>query len=207
MSNSAVESSDYESKHTKCTGMYQNEEFRKPKDIDGSASAGNADPPVKKQHASETEDIKRAETYLADAPNRKRTFEHASSSSATHQQFFSCQSPSSSTSTSRSSFDKGGTHTDRGLRGRGGGLSALVGSLNTGQKRAKKQSVLDKSAQDWCQFVQDEQIEEELSGHMLSKNSYLDKQEFLLRADYSQFERERGLRAQERKTQQPQGKK
>ena len=58
-----------------------------------------------------------------------------------------------------------------------GGLASLVGTLGTG-KKAKKQSVLDKSAQDWRQFVEQEDLEEELSSHMRSRESYLDKQVF-----------------------------
>uniref|UniRef100_A0A915MGQ8 Craniofacial development protein 1 n=1 Tax=Meloidogyne javanica TaxID=6303 RepID=A0A915MGQ8_MELJA len=85
---------------------------------------------------------------------------------------------------------------------KGGGLSSLVGSL---AKKDKKQSMLAKSAQDWRQFVQEEKLEEELDTHLKSRDSFLDKQEFLLRADYKQFEHERDLRAQERKIKQPQG--
>ncbi|KAL7076793.1 hypothetical protein ACQ4LE_003924 [Meloidogyne hapla] len=85
---------------------------------------------------------------------------------------------------------------------KGGGLSSLVGSL---AKKDKKQSMLAKSAQDWRQFVHEEKLEEELSTHLKSRDSFLDRQEFLLRADYKQFEHERDLRAQERKTKQPQG--
>uniref|UniRef100_A0A914HNR8 Craniofacial development protein 1 n=1 Tax=Globodera rostochiensis TaxID=31243 RepID=A0A914HNR8_GLORO len=87
---------------------------------------------------------------------------------------------------------------------RGGGLSALTSALG---KKPRKQSVLDTAATDWRAFVQEEQLEGELESHLRSKDAYLDKQEFLLRADYSQFERERDLRAQERRVQQQQGNK
>nr|CAD2169485.1 unnamed protein product [Meloidogyne enterolobii] len=85
---------------------------------------------------------------------------------------------------------------------KGGGLSSLVGSF---AKKDRKQSMLAKSAQDWRQFVQEEKLEEELDTHLKSRDSFLDKQEFLLRADYKQFEHERDLRAQERKIKQPHG--
>lgn len=59
--------------------------------------------------------------------------------------------------------------------GSGGGLASFVGSLDA-KKKAKKQSVLDKSAQDWRHFVEQEELEEELSSHLRSRESYLDKQ-------------------------------
>jgi hypothetical protein len=53
-----------------------------------------------------------------------------------------------------------------------GGLASLVGTL----KGPKKQSMLEKSAQDWRQFVEQEDIGEELTGHLRSRDAYLDKQ-------------------------------
>ncbi|KAF7635292.1 BCNT-C domain-containing protein [Meloidogyne graminicola] len=85
---------------------------------------------------------------------------------------------------------------------KGKGLASLVGSIT---KKEKKPSMLSKSAQDWRQFVHEEKLEEELSTHLKSRDSFLDRQDFLLRADYKQFEHERDLRAQERKNKQSQG--
>jgi hypothetical protein len=56
---------------------------------------------------------------------------------------------------------------------RSGGLASLVDSLNA---RSKKQSLLDKSANDWRQFVEQEDIEDELSKHLRGRDSFLDKQ-------------------------------
>jgi hypothetical protein len=56
---------------------------------------------------------------------------------------------------------------------RSGGLASLVDSLNA---RSKKQSLLDKSANDWRQFVEQEDIEDELSTHLRGRDSFLDKQ-------------------------------
>ncbi|KAL3100977.1 hypothetical protein niasHS_001437 [Heterodera schachtii] len=86
--------------------------------------------------------------------------------------------------------------------GGGGGLSALTSAMLG--KKPRKQSVLDNAQSGWRSFVQEEQLEQEMESHMRSKDAYLDKQDFLLRADYSQFERERDLRAQERRVQQQQ---
>uniref|UniRef100_A0A915DVY4 Craniofacial development protein 1 n=1 Tax=Ditylenchus dipsaci TaxID=166011 RepID=A0A915DVY4_9BILA len=63
----------------------------------------------------------------------------------------------------------------------------------------KKLSVLDKSNHDWQEFVQKEDIKEDLSQHNQSKDSYLDKKDFLLKADYLQFQKEKDLRKTIRK--------
>uniref|UniRef100_A0A915DD61 Craniofacial development protein 1 n=1 Tax=Ditylenchus dipsaci TaxID=166011 RepID=A0A915DD61_9BILA len=80
--------------------------------------------------------------------------------------------------------------------GKQGGLSAAAGLLSS---KRKKLSVLDKSNHDWQEFVQKEGIKEDLSQHNRSKDSYLDKQDFLLKADYLQFQKEKDLRKTTRK--------
>jgi hypothetical protein len=66
-------------------------------------------------------------------------------------------------------------------------------------KRAKKQSVLEKSQNDWSKFVEKKSIKEELDSHNRSKDSYLDKQDFLAKADYNKFVKEKESREQARK--------
>lgn len=64
--------------------------------------------------------------------------------------------------------------------------------------KKKKMSVLDKSDVDWKEFVEKEGIAEDLKSHGRSKESYLDKQDFLLKADFSKFQEEKALRQLER---------
>jgi hypothetical protein len=66
-------------------------------------------------------------------------------------------------------------------------------------KRSKKTSVLDKSQKDWNKFVKEKSMKEELDSHIKSQNSYLDKQEFLAKADYNQFVKEKASRDVARK--------
>uniref|UniRef100_A0A8D8TPB1 Craniofacial development protein 1 n=1 Tax=Cacopsylla melanoneura TaxID=428564 RepID=A0A8D8TPB1_9HEMI len=82
-------------------------------------------------------------------------------------------------------------------RGRGGGgLTGILGSLG----KQTKLSVLEKSKLDWNQFKQKEGLEEELSKFNKGKDGYLEKQDFLQRADLRQFEQEKELRNATRKT-------
>lgn len=62
-------------------------------------------------------------------------------------------------------------------------------------------SVLEKSNIDWKMFVNKEGIAEDLKNHSRSKESYLDKQDFLLKADFSKFQEEKALRQIEREKQ------
>lgn len=64
--------------------------------------------------------------------------------------------------------------------------------------KKKKLSVLEKSNVDWKKFVDKEGIAEDLKYHSRSKESYLDKQDFLLKADFSKFQEEKALRQVER---------
>lgn len=75
-----------------------------------------------------------------------------------------------------------------------GGLSALVNSL-----KKPKMSTLTKSQLDWNVYKKSEAIEEELGQHRRSKESFIERQAFLNRTDLREFEREKGLREQERK--------
>jgi hypothetical protein len=78
----------------------------------------------------------------------------------------------------------------------GGGLKeALAAQL----AKKKKLTVLEKSSLDWGNFVEEEQMGDELERHGKSKDAFLGKQDFLDRADYSRFEKERDLRQRGRK--------
>lgn len=74
---------------------------------------------------------------------------------------------------------------------RSSGLAGLVSSL--GEKK-QKLSTLEKTKLDWKSYKQQEGIEDELVLHTKSKDTYIDKQEFLQRADVRQFEHEREVR-------------
>jgi len=71
------------------------------------------------------------------------------------------------------------------------GLDTLLASL----KGDKKVSVLDKSRDDWKNFKKSNtKIEEELELHKKSSDKYLEKQEFLQKAELRQYELERDKR-------------
>lgn len=80
------------------------------------------------------------------------------------------------------------------VRGRGGGLSSVLSQLG----KKEKISTLEKSKLDWDTFKKDENIEEELQAHNKGKNGYLERQDFLERADLRQFEIEKDIRATHR---------
>jgi len=79
---------------------------------------------------------------------------------------------------------------------RSGGLAGVVGSIT----KKPKMGCLDKSKLDWNQFVQEKNIREELSTHNKGKDGYVEKLEFLERADLRQFEQEKALREKTRKS-------
>lgn len=61
-------------------------------------------------------------------------------------------------------------------------------------RKKQKLSVLDKTKKDWGEYKEEKGVEEELDAYKKSSNQYLDKQSFLQRADYREFERERDAR-------------
>lgn len=88
-------------------------------------------------------------------------------------------------------------------RGRGGirrvglgGISSVLGQIG---KKAKI-STLEKSKLDWDSFKKQENIEEELNTHNKGKDGYLERQDFLQRADLRQFEIEKQLRNSSRRS-------
>jgi len=79
---------------------------------------------------------------------------------------------------------------------RPGGLAGIVGAIG----KKQKMGVLDKSKLDWNSFVSEEGISEELKTHNKGKDGYVEKQLFLERADYRQFEIEKSIRDKNRKS-------
>lgn len=71
-----------------------------------------------------------------------------------------------------------------------GGLSNLAASLG----KKKGGSTLLKSKQDWETFKSESGLVEELAEHTKGKDSFVERQAFLSRADVRQFEREKEIR-------------
>ncbi|XP_060802576.1 uncharacterized protein LOC106135185 [Amyelois transitella] len=78
--------------------------------------------------------------------------------------------------------------------GTGRGLSSVLESIN----KKNKLSTLEKSKLDWMTYKKEEGIEEEIESHNKGKSGYLDRRDFLERADYRQYEIERDLRMSRR---------
>ena len=79
-------------------------------------------------------------------------------------------------------------------RGRGG-LSSVLGQIG----KKNKLSVLEKTKLDWDTFKQAEGIQEQLRTHNRGKEGFLEKQDFLQRADLRQFELEKAMRSASRR--------
>ncbi|CAH2039497.1 unnamed protein product, partial [Iphiclides podalirius] len=71
-----------------------------------------------------------------------------------------------------------------------GGLSNILGQLN----KKNKLSTLEKSKLDWDTYKKVEDIDDEIQSHNKGKQGYLERQDFLARADVRQYEIERDLR-------------
>ncbi|XP_045462649.1 craniofacial development protein 1 [Harmonia axyridis] len=78
-----------------------------------------------------------------------------------------------------------------------GSLSG-IGSVLSQLGKKKKISTLEKTKLDWDRFKKDENLEEELNNHNKGKDGYLDRQDFLQRADLRRFEIEKEIRTVER---------
>lgn len=70
------------------------------------------------------------------------------------------------------------------------GLDAMLAAI----KGAKKVTVLDKSKADWSVHKQEAQLETDLAGHNRSNDRYVDKQDFLARAEVREYEASRDSR-------------
>lgn len=84
--------------------------------------------------------------------------------------------------------------TSYGIPGKAGGLSNVLGQLN----KKNKLSTLEKSKLDWSTYKQEKNLEDEIQSHNKGKNGYLDRRDFLERADLRQYEMERDLRTNRR---------
>nr|XP_023026671.1 craniofacial development protein 1 [Leptinotarsa decemlineata] len=80
---------------------------------------------------------------------------------------------------------------------RNGGLSGISNVLSQLSKKPKI-STLEKTKLDWDNFKKEENIEEELQTHNRGKDGYLERQDFLQRADLRRFEIEKNVRSIER---------
>ncbi|XP_044755240.1 craniofacial development protein 1 [Coccinella septempunctata] len=80
---------------------------------------------------------------------------------------------------------------------KGGNLSG-IGSVLSQIGKKKKISTLEKTKLDWDRFKKDENLEEELNNHNKGKDGYLERQDFLQRADLRRFEIEKEIRTVER---------
>ncbi|XP_018577729.1 craniofacial development protein 1 [Anoplophora glabripennis] len=85
--------------------------------------------------------------------------------------------------------------TSRGRKG--AGLSGISGVLSQLGKKPKI-STLEKSKLDWDKYKKEENIEEELQTYNKGKDGFLDRQDFLQRADLRRFEIEKDIRTVER---------
>ncbi|KAB0797026.1 hypothetical protein PPYR_11087 [Photinus pyralis] len=72
-----------------------------------------------------------------------------------------------------------------------GGLGSVLNQIG----KKSKISTLEKSKLDWDQFKKEEKIEDELSAYGKSKDGYLERQDFLQRADMRRFEIEKNIRS------------
>ncbi|KAG5893869.1 hypothetical protein JTB14_005326 [Gonioctena quinquepunctata] len=80
---------------------------------------------------------------------------------------------------------------------RSGGLSGIGNVLSQLSKKPKI-STLEKTKLDWDNYKKEHAIEEELQTHNRGKDGYLDRQDFLQRADLRRFEIEKNIRSIER---------
>lgn len=102
--------------------------------------------------------------------------------------------PSESTSPAGKGSGRG---RGRGSMKRAGlsGISSVLGQIG----KKTKISTLEKSKLDWDNYKKQENIEEELNTHNKGKDGYLERQDFLQRADLRQFEIEKQLRNSSRR--------
>nr|XP_003704642.1 PREDICTED: craniofacial development protein 1 [Megachile rotundata] len=90
-----------------------------------------------------------------------------------------------------------GSGRGRGFKRAGlGGISSVLTQIG---KKAKI-STLEKSKLDWDNYKKEENLEEEISTHNKGKDGYLERQDFLQRADLRQFEIEKQLRNANRRS-------
>ncbi|KAF4528291.1 hypothetical protein B566_EDAN016642 [Ephemera danica] len=85
----------------------------------------------------------------------------------------------------------------RGIPSRAGsGLASMLGQLG----KKNKLSTLEKSKLDWEGYKEQNGLTEEIQTHNKGKHGYLEKQDFLQRTDLRQFEREKQMRSNTRRS-------
>ncbi|XP_044958609.1 craniofacial development protein 1 isoform X1 [Hordeum vulgare subsp. vulgare] len=75
-----------------------------------------------------------------------------------------------------------------------GAAPSAVDNILEQIRKKQKLSVLDKTKKDWGEYKVEKGVEEELGAYKKSSNQYLDRQSFLKRADYREYELERDAR-------------
>lgn len=75
-----------------------------------------------------------------------------------------------------------------------GASPSAVDSILEQIRKKQKLSVLGKTKKDWGEYKVEKGVEEELGAYKKSSNQYLDRQSFLKRADYREYELERDAR-------------
>lgn len=92
----------------------------------------------------------------------------------------------------------GSDTTQKTSRGRAAKSLGGIGSVLSQLGKKPKISTLEKSKLDWDRFKKEENIEEELATYNKGKDGYLERQDFLQRADLRRFEIEKEIRTIER---------
>jgi len=84
-----------------------------------------------------------------------------------------------------------GSDTSAGKSAGRGRLSSILNQIG----KKSKINTLEKSKLDWEQFKKEEDIQDELKAYSKSKDGYLERQDFLHRADVRRFEIEKEIRS------------
>uniref|UniRef100_A0A224XHZ1 Craniofacial development protein 1 n=1 Tax=Panstrongylus lignarius TaxID=156445 RepID=A0A224XHZ1_9HEMI len=159
----------------------------------------DCDPPVRKKSGSTHDSAEKREKVAENAAKVKVVEEyHFAGEKVLVEKEMTAPKPNSSIATNGTTNPNSSQpSTQLSMRGRGrgrGGISSILGQIGKKQKL----STLEKSKLDWDSFKKGEGIEEDIERHNKGKNGYLERQDFLERADLRQFELEKSLRASKR---------
>lgn len=111
----------------------------------------------------------------------------------------SSSTPSESTSSDVAATDSGSTEPQSGVKRPR--TTSKLGTLVNRLTKRPKMTVLDKTALDWEKFKDNNSIKEDVKNEAKSEG-YLEKQDFLSRADERQFELEKEIRLQQQRRRQ-----
>lgn len=165
----------------------------KPKTQDLTNKSREKSPPLEKPKAEEKVKITKVYEF---AGEEVKVEKEVSVDSAEARLSLSSADNSEKKADSAAPAGRGGGK-GRGFKRAGlGGISSVLGQLG---KKAKI-STLEKSKLDWDSYKREENIEEEISTHNKGKDGYLERQDFLQRADLRQFEIEKQLRNANRRS-------